>query len=289
MYKSVLGLLFFFTMGATLAQNNAETTPKKWQFKEVSLSMGTLMANSKFLSLEEMRQLFPGSQLLQEDFSGFDDPINYHFVNSGPVVAINAGLEGFRSRHRLRLGILLSPGVSGGLYLSREERSRYDTTYNDLGESIFLDSVSHYGMASGYSSQSFRLDVAYTLSAPAGERWQFYSGLGVGVGFNFINTVHATRHQRAGVEPANPVHRTGVSQFDQLDDINESEELPLNVSLAAYVPLGVSFAVFKKEAQKQRVHIFTEFRPQIAVNDVPRLGTLTTYQVQADLGLRWQL
>jgi hypothetical protein len=280
----------FFTACTVVAQ--VEPKPlTAIDVNEVYIYAGINTTEASYSSLEDFRQLAPGSMILRRDFSD-------HMASNGlslytnSMFAMNIGVR-FANKERndyrkpqLRIGFsyFSQPTLSNNYY--RVETKPYDTlSSTQTGQAIYIDSVITSSYSMEYSTRQLRLDASLVFRANPQGRFSLYSGIGFTAGWAIQANTHISHVTGKGVQSSAPGSyssgNTSQYEFSSENFINQS-----GFGCSAFIPLGIDLRVGKKREFLKMLHLFYEVRPQIDVTRIPELRTVTNAGLQHGMGLR---
>lgn len=277
--KSIFGICALLFSITSLAQ---EKTPKSISITDVQLFYGMTTYPVLSLTLTEMKAFAPNSTILAKDYSGFNSG-NYNSVNSNQTFSALLGIN-FKNKpnRQLRVGLnyLSKTNFTGSA--GREDIYPYDTlTSSQTGQQYFLDSTNSKHVYMSQEMEQLSFDASFIFRTDAEERWSFYGGLGLMLGYSF-NAVTYISYS------ANSSMASYTSEYDNSNNDSEHEQFRNKYFLitAAYLPLGVNFRIGKDNNFWSRIHLFYELRPTISVASIPEWNTLTQFSFTQGLGLK---
>jgi len=294
-YRIVLFLLLLSTRMAVAQETASEK--KALRLGNVFFSAGNYPGTSSTLSLEDFRQLAPGSALLQDDLSHYENSRNSFFDNSfllraGAAFSLKQDGQKERRRHEFRLAAVYGYGTLYSNYFWKESRYAGDTFVSVKSGKIYvLDSVRTKSYMMEYTRKYLGLDASFILYSPLSRTFSFYAGMGMNGNFDFNNYVYTAysvfrRFEQSGSSDAGYLIARGRSYIDY----NE-EYIPASKTFSAsvFLPLGVEINPSKHEKSPGKLRLYYELRPLWRISAVPGLKAHTGFRLQQSAGLRLPL
>jgi len=290
MMASAIGLSVF---------SQLDTTKEIGAFNacEVNLLFGWYAQAQQYGTIDEFKQLAPGSTILKADFTGYNQAgtswsnINGQFSANVGFRFSNKSKTAYRPNPILRLGFsyMNVTDLSNNLTNTREFRS--DTLVSITnGSMYYMDSVITRNYNMRHNSDQIRLDVALVYRTNPKARWQFYGGMGLTAGISLNsntsieyainNTVQDDSDQE---EYYYPFFYYNTEDFTYQ---NEYYRNSLDFGMSVYTPLGLDFRMGKKREFWKRVHLFYEIRPGVAFSNIGDLRGFGNTCVQQGFGLK---
>lgn len=273
-------------------EDSLKFTPRS--IERVQLSVGTRQLNEIPTNLSDWNKLAPKSKFLNQDFSGYDQGVGYG-ITEDVIANVNLYISPHGKRDEtkgsgcFRFGCSLTTSDLFSYFLSSSSITRIDTlTSSNSGLEIYMDSVQENRFNMSYSSSSLQGELAYLYRTKESARWGFFGGVGVSIGFSFNNVVSISKSVES-FEIFNfstgGYYAGNYGSYNIYNFQNESFRLKSGVVCAAYLPLGVTFRVGKKNAFLRKLQVSYEFRPGIEVRQIPELETIVNSYGYSQLGI----
>lgn len=280
---------------AVSAQEEQPTKIKKIRIHDVSIQGGSFSVPSTKAGLADFKMLFPESDLLNSDMTGFSQSGSFNIMNNS-LFSVLIGLQfsnkqktQYKTNPVFRLGISYFSGsmLHGGLF--KTDNKPYDTlTSSQTGQVIYIDSVNNQHYSMNYISEQLRLDGSLIFRTNPLARWSFYAGIGLaaGVSVNAHTEVYYSKYSHT--RNRYPNGYTSYAHFYSSSYTSKTETFrnKTNFVASTYIPMGVDFRIGKKGDLWKRVHLYYELRPSLNVLSIPELRTITDTSLHHALGLR---
>ena len=239
----VLTCLQLIICGLLIAQ---ETAQKKYTPVNVQLMAGSINSYGGSNSLQDFQDLFPNSELLNNDLSDFKSNKWNTQNNAFALSALVAFKKADNNKLNYRFGLSYFSGNGLNNYLSKETKNPYDTLESaSTGKQIFIDSTYHDTYSLSYYYQQLSVEGAMTYGTNPTSKFSFYGGVGVSLGFRF-NTETLIEHSsftRYESENKESDYDSFISEFDHRKTEEESVKNKSGISLGGFLPLGVNFRI----------------------------------------------
>lgn len=283
--KNILttAVIAIFAIGAIQAQ---ETT-KGLRISEFHIQNGMAYSSMQNYELSDFQSLAPGSMLLKNDFTGFNNNSYYIFngargFNGNSYQSIQLGITFNNKANPLwRIGISHGSSNSFSAGLSKETVTPYDTlTSSQTGEQFYSDSVHSESYFMDYRSEQLRIESSLIYRTNPEQRWSVYAGIGISVGLSYnaqTNINYSTSDNVSGNYGNNYGDYTYASEHFR----NKT-----NISTAVFVPMGVDFRIGKNKEFWKRLHLYYEMKPSLTFLSVPELRTFTSVNMINSFGLK---
>jgi hypothetical protein len=279
--------------GQVLAQE-VSGNKKSVVVDDFSIKTGFLVNGNPTGSLTDFRTLAPQSNLLQNEFSGFNPFFNRNESNVVPF-SVLVGLQ-FRERNApkkhttLRLGLSYLSGHVMTISLNERVRVPFDTLTSGRTEStILVDSIYGRNYFMNYSANQLRFDASLIFRTSSESRWNLFAGLGFSVGFslNAFTEVFFSENSRLelDLDDFNPP----IWQSTNLQFVTERHNNRGFWATSVFIPVGVDFRMGQQHSFWGNVHLFYELRPSLNFISIPELRTLTLAGAQHGFGLRYNI
>ena len=266
------------------------------QLTQVHLSSGSYRQFGFTPSnITDFAPLAPGSSILMKDFSNYENgmgyynfnyPFNMGMQNNSSFQSLQVGLSLPKCQGTLRLGISNFSNQLMSAYGSYYESHVVDTLISSQnGSMAFVDSTISRNVFGNYTNQQIRLEAAYVWEMNAGERWAFSAGAGLSFGLSYQSrtTLHYTEYTNS---------YQGYSFYEgNQTTTHESEAYknPMNWGANLYVPLGINLRLGTKRAFWKPWMIYTELRPQLSINSIPKAGVKFSPGIGSASGIRYNI
>lgn len=272
-------IVFLLALGVTSVYAQ-EYKPGKIDF---SIGFGFRTMDAQIGSIEQYRELFPDSDLLQGDYSTYGYP-DYYF-NSSTMVNLLWGIQLKQNEafeQRLRVGVTFG-GISpsyGSFY--NQTSFAYDTlTSSRTGEVSYVDSVYSENLYINTTQNQVGLDLAYLIKANQNGRWSFYSGVGLEIGAILNAKANISESKYSYLSNDAGVYYPYAYDDYGSDNKTEVQQLDGGLYGLLYLPVGLDLRLSMKNAFWRRMHLYTEFRPSVSFSNSP----ISDNNVQLAMGL----
>lgn len=219
-------------------------------------------------------------------YYAFNYPFNMGMQNNSSFQSLQVGLSLPKCQGTLRLGISNFSNQLMSAYGSYYESHVVDTLISSQnGSMAFVDSTISRNVFGNYTNQQIRLEAAYVWEMNAGERWAFSAGAGLSFGLSYQSrtTLHYTEYTNS---------YQGYSFYEgNQTTTHESEAYknPMNWGANLYVPLGINLRLGTKRAFWKPWMIYTELRPQLSINSIPKAGVKFSPGIGSASGIRYNI
>lgn len=267
-FFTVLNLLWFPVAG--LGQDTGSSTPRM-QVVSAYVLPGFASVSIPGGELSDFRELAPNSEILNKDFSVFDDGGGFYVSGLGqfsPALGIQFnGEDGTASNHfRMRVGLTYSGGEMIHNHQYYSESFPYDTLIStQTGEEYYRDSTYSRSVDMSYRASSLQLDISLLWSTGFDARFQAFGGIGVTAGATFNGRTQIQEFENSfGYE----------YDYENYNDYRRSEQFKAESGFvgSAYLPIGIDFR-FGNKGFWGAMHIMSEFRPALAFYSIPELDS----------------
>jgi hypothetical protein len=246
-------------------------------------------------NITDFAPLAPGSSILLKDFSNYESSMGYYnfnypfgmgMQNTSSFQSLQVGLSLPKCQGTLRLGLSNFSNQLMNAYGSYYESHVVDTLISSQnGSMTFVDSTIIRNVFGNYNNQQIRIDAAYVWEMNAGERWAFSAGAGLSFGLSYQSktSLHYTEY-------TNSYQGYGSYAGNQITT-HESETYknPMNWGANIYVPLGINFRLGTKRAFWKPWMIYSELRPQLSFNSIPKSGVKFSPGIGSSSGIRYNI
>lgn len=287
--------------------NAQEDAAKPSFFKPYSaeLATGMSISNDAPLSFEEMKQLAPGSELIQRDYTSYNGN-GFLFRSSNSYSVFNAKVQFLpyskKRKEHLRycpIHIGFSYGVVQlqGPNYSDESRQRFDTLVSSDGTNYYLDSVKRKLVYFSWAEKLIGLDIGQTFHTNDKRLFSCWMGYGIqlamGVDSHFQGSYMESDHTHIG-SSYNPNTNSydynypiGQVSFANAEGRTESIRTKNVFVPRIYFPLGIQFRFSRKENAWNKLALTAEARMNMDIQPVPNAVTLTRFSVNQTVGLKY--
>ena len=266
------------------------------QLTQVHLSSGAYQQFGFTPSnITDFAPLAPGSSILMKDFSNYESEMGYYNFNypfsmgmqtNSSFQSLQVGLSLPKCQGTLRLGLSNFSNQLMSAYGSYYETHVVDTLISSQnGSMTFVDSTVSRNVFGNYTNQQIRLEAAYVWEMNAGERWAFSAGAGMSFGLSYQSrtSLHYTEY-------TNSYQGYGSYAGNQTTTHeSESYKNPMNWGANLYVPLGINFRLGTKRAFWKPWMIYSELRPQLSINSIPKAGVKFSPGIGSASGIRYNI
>jgi hypothetical protein len=282
--------MFIGFLGASI------TAFSQFQLTQVHLSSGSYRQFGFTPSnITDFAPLAPGSSILMKDFSNYENgmgyytfnyPFNMGMQNNSSFQSLQVGLSLLKCQGTLRLGISNFSNQLMSAYGSNYESHVVDTLISSQnGNMAFIDSTISRNVYGNYTNEQIRLEAAYVWEMNVGERWAFSAGAGMSFGLSYQSrtTLHFTEYTNS--------YQGYGSYAGNQTTTHESEAYknPMNWGANLYVPLGINLRLGTKRAFWKPWMIYTELRPQLSINSIPKAGVKFSPGIGSASGIRYNI
>lgn len=247
---------------------------------------GTL---SQSMSLNAFRTLMPESELLNQDWSQFNNLSSSHseFQNGfsfGAWLPAGTRADGSSRNGRFLLGISYINYKAAGLILDRETRTRIDTLVSaTTGSSLFVDQIHSQNLSAEIRFYSLGLDVGYLFHSDWDSRWMAYGGAIVSIGAVLQANASVSYYENNRTQPTVD-HGTDEWSSDNFQ--REKETLSGGFSAALQTPIGIDFRLSRKHAFWSNLSLYWEWRPSLRAAAVSGVDSNLTPGMVTLFGMR---
>jgi len=268
------------------AQEN--TPPSALKISDGYFLAGVLMSNPNPSSVDDFRQIFPESRLLNQDFSQYENNVGYTFNQSSSFYAamaidfLDKATGQYRPNIQFRVGVGITPITGLGSYYSNESRFRFDTL--NTSQPIYVDSIYSRSTGMSYSASNVNLDLSFLVRTSPENRWVLYSGIGVSGGITLDSYVEINHYSNSRLQSTDIEN----SYYESQSSASEREFKRMDPGFAGsvYLPLGVSYRLSEKNDFWRKVNLVVEGRPMVEWNQIPELGLYTNTTFMASFGVK---
>lgn len=252
--------------------NAQEVKPvKQPKFKIASFS-GYYSASDERLpkgTLEDFRKLAPESELLQQDFSSYQQN-PYHTTIFTKMCAGYVGFEfnnkdknAFRKNSYLDMGFNYSEDMN--LHAGYIKSTFQDANPGDQ-DTAFYDIFSMTN-----TSKRLFLDLSLRYKILSKKRFSFYTGLGLSAGALYNNMTWVSNARDMSYygsmvnypEDSIPYNNSSIRMY--------AYKNKMGFAVTSYIPVGLDFRVGKKDNFFRMIHLFIEARPSAKVVFQPEI------------------
>lgn len=252
--------------------------------------------NSK-VELTEFQKLAPSSVMLQQDFTGFSKSSLY----MGPSTAesifnVNLGFlfynnkkQTYNANPKLNLGVYFMGSTGLNAYYSKSETIRFDTLSSTNSSSlVYLDSVKSQSYQMNYLYQQIGINANLVFRTHPEARWSLYGGVGISAVVSLMAETNIS-HNWSEMLRYSTINNSYIVDEYNTDVNSELHPNKTNVSVFAYIPLGLDFRIAKKSEFWNKMHLVMEMQPGIAIDNIPELGTRTYGAMRGNFGVRIEI
>ncbi len=258
---------------------------------DINISGGSWTVRPMSEGRDDFESLAPNSNLLSMNLDGFSFTPNDNFVSNA---AANLSL-GFNIRsnwkekfgQRVRIGFSSSNStLFSGLY-SKRDRFPYDTlTSSSSGTIQVLDSIRSQNLILTYQNRSILIEATYLAVLNPMNRWSFYTGLGIGVGWTVNAETNLEYTVNWNTESTSSGNFTSFNNSTRNLVQTEFFRNKRSFAMTTSLPIGVNFRIGKKRQFWLPFQLFYEIQPTVRINDIPEVGVITHLPVIQNFGLR---
>lgn len=295
------------TLKITEGAKNPEESKKevnKVRISDFFIYTGRSYQRNPIKTVSDFIQISPNSELLNNDFSGFESSIlsglysgylygDGHLSMSLGLSFRDASKKSYKDNILLRIGLTYSTATQFGIRLSRFDRFPYDTLIStQTNNPIYIDSINSEYYYMNYWANQVRLDGSLIFRTKRNARWSLYGGVGFNFGFSSSSTTSIFYYNNSYIESLNNSNYSvrGFSRFNDNSIFTEERKQEKSAfGFAAYVPLGLDFRVGKNNPMLRKMHLFYELRPGINYYSAPGLGGNLNSFLHSGFGIRASL
>lgn len=284
----------------TLSQKSPESFPvKRLTVSQAGFGWGYHRSDFYFGTPEQFSLLFPGSEILQENFNDFLQQQTYfsfwHYPNwvasfELGVSISDKGRNNYLKNSVFRAGISFSGGNI--LLCSSEKENTYiiDSFYDPTtGWLKYVDSVRYSVISIDHAMEQLSLDVASIFRTNPHRRISLYSGAGLLTGIPVISETRIwysegyhinTRSSNGHITGNHP--RPGAREKSLEEEFQRSRYF----TIMPYIPAGVNFRMGNRNKLLQQIHLFYEQVNGVNITTVPGGENFTSHRRQHSIGIR---
>lgn len=247
--------------------------------------------------INAFNSLAPGSNILAQDYSQFSNSEGmfmgmnpygtFGFASATSYNALQVGLKLPSCSHgTLRFGIANYRNTLKSMQYGYSESHVVDTFIStQTGSMLFIDSTISKNLYGNYSNQQIRIDAAYIYEMNAGNRWAFSAGFGASLGISYQSKTRLIYSEYTNSYDGYSNNPGYISSTSTVETYNNALAWGMN----AYVPLGINFKLGVKRAFWIPWVIYTELRPQLSLNTVPKSGIQFSPGIGSASGIRYNI
>jgi hypothetical protein len=235
-------------------------------FNAFSVTLGFGGTESQSHTPDYFKQMAPGNSVVQmvpSDMARINTNGNTGNVMFHLGANIHLKTRDFKTKIGIfssewRVGLNIATSVREGYTLSREITQRTDTFYSNHTDMVkYEGKVSEDIYQYKYRSKNAYLDISKTYHSNQLKRWSFYTGINVGLGYTFANSLSATY-----VNDSTFHLRRRYDRLEKRDGaITETTKLGSEMYYNATIPVGVVLRkVSKRKEKAYPFSIFAEAR-----------------------------
>ncbi len=300
--KIFIFLLSIFCSTFLSAQND---TPKLSFLKPyaVELSYGMSFYNDAPLSLDEMKKVAPGSQLLYRDYSGMDETNLFYSITGNSFFNAKAHFipydkkKGAYSKHStIHIGFSYGNVQVQGPSYSKTERYPFDTLVASDGTHYYVDSVKSTYAVFNWTENLLALDIGQTFHTDDKKIFSCWMGYGLQLGMGLNTRFHGYYSESSynmisgSYNPNTNTYTTnpgGPDSYTNMEGKTESIRTKNVFVPRLYFPAGLQIRFSRKENLWNKLALTLETRMNIDVQPVPNSVTLTRFSINTTAGLKY--
>jgi hypothetical protein len=256
---------------ARVAAQYVPDTMRRSCISDVFLSLGGQAEGGGWISLNEIRESAPGSELLSSDLSDH----NMDWAQTGQGAFAFHAQTGITLREdrargtstKFRAGVGFAQFFSPTITLRRSNYFPYDTLISSgTGEYTYLDSVSTSRYHIDHSHQRIGVDLAMLFVKDFPGHWMLYGGVGATAGITLGGVTeieHVTENYVEGTWQEN--YHDGVRYKVDQERIRTDGSFFVN----AHLPLGVGYRLAKRHPFWRSLLLTMEMQPALTIGGVP--------------------
>jgi hypothetical protein len=276
----------------TSAQSGNTDTIKRVRINEASMSFSALLQMDPRGTLEDFKEIAPGSEILKKDLSTYSNPnaITFDMQSSlsGKIGILFTDKKGnsYKSHPLLRMGFAYRKSSSLNSQLSKRTVTRLDTLTSSQGSApVYVDSVNHRNIGMRYEAEELRLDISIVFSTDPAMRWKLYGGLGLTAGgsLNAYTTISESEYRFNELSTSSSGNLIGSDRsisehnYERLRNAN-------SFGYSFYVPVGIDLRLGNKRAFWKRLHVFYEAKPFFNSYNIKELRQIKNVGFESSLG-----
>ncbi|WMJ74342.1 hypothetical protein RCC89_14380 [Cytophagaceae bacterium ABcell3] len=271
-----------------------EQQSKFIRISDFYLQGGTFGERGRFKTLEETQRALPESDLLRQDYDGYQRTPEFYYLNTGTLSLLvgfqfaKSNGEGYRSNPRLRLGLIYLSGTALHSSYRRQDRYHVDNlTSENTGQVYPVDSVSQRTLQTRLLSEQIHLEGSLIFSTNPEKRFTLFSGLGITGGASFQSNAEVRHTQQSYTTHPPENDRMHISPFYEGEEYQQEDiRTGTLFGASAYVPLGVNFRFGTTDDFWKLLNLYYEARPSLQFTSIPNLSMQTTAVIHHNIGLR---
>lgn len=242
-------------------------------FSSFGIQFGSFNLNStSVFGLEEARKLNPNSEILQEDYSAFEERFVWYQDASTQLsfyITLPVASKKLASLNpQFRIGISHQNVTAFSFSKANERSFRVDTLQSTSGENFYVDSIASSRLEFDYAKSHLMLDAAFLISSNPNSRWRVISGLGLAAGVSYDNRSSISFTKDSYYRNTLPNYGEPEDEFEQTQERYRNDPA---VVIMAYVPMMLDFRIARKEGFFNHSHLYLELRPMIQFEGIPEL------------------
>ncbi len=301
--KTSLFILLILSSAFLSAQNDSPA-PSLLKPYCVELSYGMGFYRDSPLSLEEMKKVAPGSELLYRDYSGMDETNLFYtttgnsFFNAKTHFIPYDKKKGAYSKHStIYIGFSYGNVQVQGPSYSKNERYPFDTLVASDGTVYYVDSVKSTFAIFNWTEKLIGLDIGQTFHTDDKKIFSCWMGyglqLGMGVSTRFQGYYSESKYNTlsGSYDPNTNTYTTntngGPDSYARSEGKTESIRTKNVFVPRLYFPVGVQIRFSRKENVWNKLALTIESRMNIDVQPTPNSVTLTRFSLNQTAGLKY--
>lgn len=292
-YLKVTFVFLIISNGSLFAQEKSF-----FSVSQVSVQPFLSTGFNHLLSADNLENLTGGNHGLPEELVNMLGGQSYYYYGwHGPAnigLNTNLGLQirddetgGYRQNMLLRLGLQAQTIQISGNYARIEERIRIDTLIsNSNGGMTYIDSMNTASANISQRADMLNLDVSFIFQTDRSKQWSLYGGGGISLGAS-VNAFTEVNHRNDVSYDFSGEYVSGSMIFYEfLNWQNEYERFKNKINLASvlYLPMGVDMRLGNHKEFWKRLHLFYEFRPELAFHYSSDTGSINAFKFSHGAG-----
>jgi hypothetical protein len=287
-------------IAATINLLSQEKNQPKIRISELGIYQGMYSGYYTDASLTDFLRLAPGSEYLNQDFTGFTKSSYSYESITDNTFTVNLGLQfydsekqSYKSNPQLNVGVTFMGATILNASYFREEKVRFDTLSSlNSAYVVYMDSTRYQTYKMEYLFQQIGINASLIYRTQPNARWSLYSGAGVSALTSLMSATHIFyySHELITYSFPNTSNYYSTQSFpENYENFNEIHTNKTNLSAFAYIPLGVDFRIAKKNEFWSKMHLVMEMQPGLALDYIPELGAHFYGTFRGNFGLRVEI
>lgn len=297
------GFLLSTIFLCTCLSAQEETKPSFLKPYSVEISGGINVYRDYSLSLEEMKMIAPGSELINGDYSSFEESnlyfttttTNSFFSAKAQFLPYSKKKKSSSQYTTFHIGFTYGNVQLQGPSYTKNKNYRFDTLVASNGTNYYVDSVSNDYAIFNWSEKLFGLDVGQTFHTNDSRIFSCWIGYGIQLAMGLDTRFNAYSYSSDYTHISgnyNPNTNTTTTYFtsdpSHTSQVKNESIRTKNVFVPRlYFPVGFQFRFSRKENPWNKLAFTVETRVNMDVQPVPNSVTLTRFSLNQAVGLKY--